>query len=59
MLLVTGSEIFEAQILDQTSETSRFLLPGISHEATSIKTDQTQARRDAAIPAGSQVMHIH
>jgi hypothetical protein len=56
--MVTGTEILEAQILDQTSETNSFLLPNKPADATSVKTDQTQAKTDATIPGGPQVRQI-
>jgi hypothetical protein len=56
--MITGTEILETQLLDQTSETSSFLLSDKPPEGTSVKTDQTQEERDAAIPAGPQVRQI-
>lgn len=58
MFMVTGTEILEAQILDQTSDANSFLLPNKPAEATSVKTDQTQAKRDTAIPGCPQVRRV-
>jgi hypothetical protein len=55
MFMITGTEILETQLLNQTSETNSFLLSDKPPEATSVKIDQTQAKRDAAIPGGPQV----
>jgi hypothetical protein len=58
MFMITGTEILETQLLDQTSETNSFLLSHKPPEGTSVKTDQTQEKRDVAIPGGPQVRQI-
>lgn len=56
--MVTGTEILETQLLDQTTETNSFLVSDKPREGTSVKTDQTQEKRDVAIPGGPQVRQI-
>ncbi|XP_023711955.2 zinc finger protein 358 [Cryptotermes secundus] len=52
-----GTGILETQLLDQTMETNSFLLSDKPPEVTSVKTDQTQGKRDVAIPGGPQFVN--
>jgi hypothetical protein len=56
--MIIGTEILQTQFLDQTSETSSFLLPDTSLEATVVKTEQIQEKRKETAPSGPQVRQM-
>jgi hypothetical protein len=56
--MIIGTEILQTQFLDQTSESSTFLLPETPLEATVGKTEQTQEKRKEAAASGPQVRQM-
>jgi hypothetical protein len=56
--VIIGTEILQTQFLDQTSETSSFLLPDSPLEATVVKTEQIQEKRKETATYGPQVRQM-
>jgi len=50
-----GTEILQTQLLDQTSDSSSYLLPDKLHEVTTVKA---QAKKDNRPQGGPQVKQL-